>query len=204
MEILEIILIGILIGITPGPVLTMAFSQTLIHNRREGILLLVASVFSDFPIAAASILILSTLSYSEIILIVISFVGAVFIIYLGIRNIFPKKRNPEDNAQSAKPYSLRKGGIANLLNPAVYIFWMTVGGKGFLDMWNKGVVYGLLFLASFYVFNLGSAVAVIFLADRFRGLLASKGYIWTLRILGIGLIYFAGKMVYDAVLMIAK
>ncbi|NPV02984.1 MAG: LysE family translocator [Brevinematales bacterium] len=196
MEILQIALIGLVSGITPGPLLTLAIAQTVAHHRNEGIKTQLAPLITDIPIAAVSILLLSGVAYSNIVLTVISFVGAGFIGYMAIRNFIPPKT---EQIIDTKPKSLKKGIIANFLNPATYLFWITIGGPGLLQQAKDGIGWAILYVLVFYTANLGTAITVIFLADRFKGLTGSNGYKWILRVLGLFLLFFAGRLVWEGI-----
>ncbi|OHD59704.1 MAG: hypothetical protein A2014_08145 [Spirochaetes bacterium GWF1_49_6] len=196
MEILQIALIGLVSGITPGPLLTLAISQTVAHHRNEGIKTMLAPFFTDIPIAAVSILLLAGLAHSNIVLAVISFIGAAYLIYCAVRNFIPRK---SEQTEKKEPMSLKKGVITNLMNPNVYIFWITIGGPGFVAQWNKGAVWGIGYLLALYACLLGGGIAVVLLADRFKGLTGSNGYKWILRGLGLILLFFAGRLVWEGI-----
>jgi threonine/homoserine/homoserine lactone efflux protein len=195
-EILQIALIGLVAGITPGPLLTLAISQTVAHHRNEGIKTLLAPFVTDIPIATVSILLLSSLAYSNIVLAVISFIGAAYLVFRAVRNFIPAKR---EESEKKEPMSLKKGIITNFMNPNVYIFWMTIGGPGFITLWNKGIFWGAGFIVALYASFLGGGITVILLADRFKGLTKSNGYKWVLRSLGLVLLFFAGRLVWEGI-----
>src|SRR4030043_1160253 len=81
------VLFGLVAGISPGPLMTLVISQTVKHNRREGMFTACAPILSDLPIVLLSIFVLAKLSSFNHILGVISILGALFIAYLGYGSI---------------------------------------------------------------------------------------------------------------------
>ena len=81
------VLFGLVAGIFPGPLLTLVISETVKHNRKEGMIVACAPILTDLPIVLLSIFVLSKLSSFNHILGVISFLGALFIAYLGYESI---------------------------------------------------------------------------------------------------------------------
>lgn len=101
--------------------------------------------------------------------------------------------------QHFKPASLKKGIIANILNPHPYLFWVTVGIPIVIKAYETNVGAVLLFFLSFYVFLLGSKIGVAILADKTRALLNSRIYIWIMRILGMALFVFAILFIVEGI-----
>ena len=70
------IIFGLVGGLSSGPLLTLVISETLKHNRKEGIKVAVAPLITDLPIVLVTVFILSRLSKFNSILGTISFLGA--------------------------------------------------------------------------------------------------------------------------------
>ena len=76
------IIFGLTLGMSPGPLLTLVISETLKHDKKEGIKIAVAPILTDLPIVLITLLILSKLTNFDPILGSISILGAIFIGYL--------------------------------------------------------------------------------------------------------------------------
>ena len=76
------ILFGLIAGMSPGPLLTLVISETIRHNRKAGILIAAAPLLTDIPIILVSVLIISKLPNSNLVLGILSIMGALFIAYL--------------------------------------------------------------------------------------------------------------------------
>ncbi|MFC1783316.1 LysE family translocator [Planctomycetota bacterium] len=111
---------GLAAGISPGPLLTLVISETIKHSKKEGIIIASAPAMTDVPIILVTLLVLAKLSNSDMILGIISILGAFFIGYLAYGSI--RVKGLDFNPTDAKVESLKKGIIANLLNPHPYLF----------------------------------------------------------------------------------
>ena len=190
------ILLGLSAGLSPGPLLTLVITQTLKHNRKEGIKVAMSPLITDLPIILTAMFILKKISEFNLILALISFSGGVFLAYLGIESVRIKKLNV-DQQDLSKSESLKKGIIANFLNPSPYLFWTTVGTPLIFDALQINLITSVLFLIAFYTFLLGSKIMIAFLAARSKLFINQKIYLIVMKILGIILIVFSLIFFYD-------
>lgn len=186
---------GLTAGISPGPLLTLVISQTIKHNRAEGIKTAMAPLLTDLPIILFTLLALSRLSNSDPILGSISIAGSLFIVYLGLESI--RTKGIEIKVQSIKPRSIRKSIIVNATSPHPYLFWLTVGAPIIFKAYHINPGTAAVFIIAFYVLLVGSKVGVAVLVDRSRGFLKNRAYIWAMRVLGIILLVFAAIYIRD-------
>jgi len=189
------IILGLTSGLSPGPLLTLVFTQTIKHNRTEGIKVALSPLITDLPIILITVLILGRLARFDMFLAVISFAGAIFLVYLGIESL--RTRELSIRLQTSDSGSLKKGIIANFLNPSPYLFWTTVGTPLMLKAYKTDLLTSILFMMSFYVFLIGSKVVVAFLVDRTKQFINQKFYLILMRTLGIILIVFSLTFLYE-------
>ena len=180
---------GLTAGISPGPLLTLVISETLRHNKTEGVKIAVAPLITDIPIVLLTIFILSKMASSDIVLGLISILGGIFIAYLGYDSI--RSKGIEIDVQNLKPKSIRKGIIVNILSPHPYIFWLMVGAPITVKAYQASPVAAFAFIIAFYVMLIGSKISIALIVDKSRAILKNKVFIWTLRILGLVLMIFA-------------
>jgi threonine/homoserine/homoserine lactone efflux protein len=189
------IVFGLTAGISPGPLLTVVITETLTHSRKEGIKVAIAPLLTDIPIILVCIFILSRLNDYDSILGIISLLGGLFIIYLGVESF--KARDIEIDANTIKPKSIRKGIVVNILSPHPYLFWITVGAPILFRSFNISLGTSLVFIVSFYTFLVGSKVLIAILVHKSRDYLKNKNYRWIMRILGLVLLVFAVIFIRD-------
>ena len=191
------VLLGLTSGLSPGPLLTLVLTQTIRHNRAEGIKVALSPLITDFPIILITVLILGRLAQFDIFLAIISFIGAIFLAYLGVESLRTKKLNFD--VKESKSGSLKKGIIANLLNPSPYLFWATVGTPLMFKAYKTDPLTSILFMISFYVFLIGSKIVVAFLVDRSKQFINQRIYLVLMRILGVALLIFSLIFLYDGI-----
>ena len=183
------IIFGLTLGVSPGPLLTLVISETLKHNRKEGIKVAIAPIITDLPIVLITLLILSKMSNFDSILGSISILGAIFIGYLAYENISTK--SIELNIQDVKPQSLKRGITANFLSPHPYIFWFIIGAPTVLKALGISLFSAVSFILGFYVFLVGSKISVAVIVEKSRSFLKSNTYIYAIKFLGILLLIFS-------------
>lgn len=193
-------LLGLAAGVSPGPLLALVISETLTHSRREGVLVSVAPALTDAPIIAISLLIISSISRSDLLLGVISLAGASFAGYLAYGNM--KLRNAHSQIDLVQPRSLSKGVITNLLSPHPYLFWMTVGAPYVIKASRANLFAAIAFMAGFYLLLIGSKILIALLVDSSKNFLRKKTYILMIRITGVIMLFFAILLLRDAVILI--
>ena len=189
------IIFGLTLGMSPGPLLTLVISETLKHDKKEGIKIAVAPILTDLPIVLITLLILSKLTNFDPILGSISILGAIFIGYLAYENISIKKI--ELDVSEAKLQSLKKGVIANFLNPHPYVFWFIIGAPTVLRAWGVSLFSAILFILGFYIFLVGSKISIAVIVEKSRSFLKSNIYVYTIRLLGIALLIFSLMFLID-------
>ena len=183
---------GLTAGLKPGPLSIFVIHQTLSHGVRTGFIASLAPFVSDGPIIAASYLLVSYFGRFEIYLAVISMIGAVFLAAIALRMWLQNQQLPED---SSSPSSFFTAVKINLLNPAPYIFWGTVGGAYMAqNTLTFSLVFVLVFLASLSLSKTALAASIHALGKRF----SQRAYDYLLKSLAIFLLAFSAKLLMGA------
>jgi len=183
--------LGVPAGLSPGPLQTLAISETLRHNLREGIKVAFAPLLTDAPIVLVTIFVLSKLSNFDWILGVIAILGALFIGYLSYENLRGVRPSLDIDAKTMKVDSIKKGFVVNLLNPHPYMFWFLVGAPTVIRAMRTSLLCVPMFILSFYFGLVGSFILVTILVAKSRFLLKGQVYVLTMRLLGGVLLAFS-------------
>lgn len=189
---------GLTAGISPGPLLTLVITETLRHNRKEGIKIAVAPLITDLPIIMVTYLIFSRISHLSVAMAVISLLGGIYFSYLAFETI--RTRGLESELKEHKPDSLKKGITANFLNPNPYMFWLTAGIPTAFRAYESGLLTVILYFFLFYLFLTGSKIGVAFLVEGSKSFLKNRSYMITLKILGVILLGFALYFFYQGLI----
>ena len=192
--------LGVVEGVKPGPLLTVVIRETLSGGFRAGVRAAAAPLFTDGPMIVVSLLAAGWIATQPAVLLLISVLGALFLVKMGVEcfSIEPPKVELSDTSTSG---SLRRGVLTNLLNPNVYVFWFLIGGplmaSAAVEEPLAPVAYALAFIFTLVM----AKVTIAWMFDRSRGQLSVQGYRIALGVCGIAMLGFAAGFVYQAYLL---
>src|SRR5687768_9129278 len=145
----------------PGPFQTYLISQTLTKGWKQTLPAALAPLISDGPIIALCLLVLSQIPLWLQRFLYIA--GGLFVLYLSY-GAYKSWKNFNSNIVSAETMaqqSVLKAALINTLSPGPYIFWSLVTGPILLTGWRQTPIYGLSFIAGFYLTMILSLVIII-------------------------------------------
>jgi len=158
---------GLLLNITPGPDMIYTATRSTAQGRNAGIVsALGIGTGTIFHILAAALGLSAILMYSAVAYEIIKWIGAAYLVYLGIRTILDRNKHAE--AQNIKKDSLKKiymqGIFTNVLNPKVALFFLAFLPQ-FVDTASGNVTIQILLLG--FIFDttgtiINSLVALFF------------------------------------------
>lgn len=189
------IVLGLSSGLSPGPLFALVISETLNYGRKEGIKIAITPLITDIPIIVISFFVIDQFANSDVVYGILSLGGGLFIGFLAFNSF---KLKDFDVSADVKARSIRKGIVANLLNPAPYIFWITVGIPTVLKGFSESIVHVLLFVIPFYLLLVGSKILMAVLISK-TGKINPKVMRYINIILGIILFALALKFIYDGI-----
>lgn len=127
-EFFTITLIIILAAISPGPDFAMVVKNALLHDRKSGIFTALGVscslvIHSIYCILGLAIII----SQSLLLFSIIKYIGAAYLIYIGIRSLLSENKATEIKEQTTKAtlgtqQVFLQGLLCNLLNPKAIMF----------------------------------------------------------------------------------
>lgn len=169
--------------------MTLVISETLRHGIEAGVRVAIAPIITDLPIVAVSVFFIASLSEYQAVLGVISLTGAVLLLYMAYEYIAMAGYRADFG--KSQENSLRKGILVNMLSPNPYLFWLSVGAPLTSKAISESTLAVILFMLGFYLFLIGSKMALAVLVGRSRSFLQGEVYLWTMRLLGLLLGVFA-------------
>ena len=161
--------LGLSAGLAPGPLLALVIQRTLRHGVASGLRIAIAPLLTDLPIVILAILVISRLP--EIWLHGMMALGGLFVLWLAVEawRETADAFSQDVETPSAQQDFLR-GMMVNFLNPHPYLFWGTVGAPLVIQAWNQNPWYAAGFILFFYLFLIGSKVALALVLGRVRQL----------------------------------
>ena len=188
------LLLGLSGGLAPGPLLALVASETLRHGVRAGVAVALAPLLTDPPIVLLVLLALRSLADQELPLALLHLGGGLYLAWLSLESL---RFHGAELPSVAPGGALRRGVIANALNPNPYLFWLAVGGPTVLAAWRREPLAAVAFAVAFYLPLVGSKVALALLLNRMRHALRSRGYVVLMRVLGGLLLIYALLWLYE-------
>lgn len=196
------IIFGLVAGLSPGPIFTLVVAETLKFGKEEGFKVAISPLITDSTIILITLFLLSTFAGNNVVIGLISILGACYLAYIGLENF--RAKTEKFKAVITGKGAFKRAVITNLLNPHTYLFWISVGSPIILENLKTNVSGLAFFLAGFYTCLIGSMIFVTLIMDRSKSLIKSKYYSYALRILGVILIVFAIVFLTEGLKLIAS
>ena len=184
------ITLGVVEGIKPGPLLTMVIKETLSGGLRAGAWTAAAPIFTDGPLVIISLFAAGWFATQPMALFVISIVGALFLIKMGI-DCFSIDPPIGDELLTDAKGAFQRGILTNLLNPNVYVFWFLIGGPLMASVAEDEPLAPIAYALSFLISIILVKTFIAYIFDKTRGNISAKSYKTALSLCGIAMLIFA-------------
>ncbi|WNS77957.1 LysE family translocator [Domibacillus sp. DTU_2020_1001157_1_SI_ALB_TIR_016] len=196
---LAFIVMTLFVVMSPGVDTALITKRTMTGGRKAGFQMAAGITAGSLGHTIAAALGLSALLVqSAIAFNLIKWVGAVYLIYLGVTAFLPKKKEPaqENQGPTKQRSAFREGLLSNLLNPKVAVFFLTFlpqfvtsSDRAMIDLFLMGCTYALLSIVWFVVY--------VFCLHFIRAWLLSPAVqSWTEKATGIILVGFGIKLLF--------
>lgn len=193
--IVSAIVLGLVGGIIPGPVLTATFTEILQTNFWKSLRIIFWAMVTESLIALICLVSLSSLHLSEAVFRGLSYIGAVILLWIAI-SLWKIVRIDSENRVH---FSLGKISAMIFANGMVWTYWITVCVPQAI-LFEQQIAFGqYLFFILVEGGWLVSTVLVALLFSSFRKLLSHPRAIPILfKVFALSFVYFAGNMVYGS------
>jgi len=190
------ILLGLIGGAIPGPVLTAIFTEILQNNLVKSFRIVFLAFLAESTVAIISLLLLTSLPISFKFLNFISLFGAIILIWLGI-SIYKIKSLTLENKVN---FSISKIFVMIVSNGVLWIFWITVCIPKALEL-KKEILFGqFIFLGLVEIGWLISTLGIAFVFSKFRSILLKPKILpIVFKLFAFTFIYFALDIIYKSV-----
>ena len=192
--------LGLSAGLAPGPLTTLVISETLRGGLGAGLRIACSPLLTDAPIIVIALLSLGTLAGVTTLLGFIGMAGGIYLIYLAAESVRVERLDVDERSPAGN--ALRRGVVANLLNPHPYVFWFTVGAPYMVKAAPQGPAGPVGFLVGFYTMLVGSKAALAWIAARYATLLGGRTYGTIMRVLALALAVFGVLLLHGGVAML--
>jgi threonine/homoserine/homoserine lactone efflux protein len=166
---------GLLLLVVPGPSVLYVVTQSVSHGRRAGIASVAGITTGTLVhIAAATVGLSALLASSALAFDVVKYLGAAYLIVVGIRRLAGWDRGPEPHARPTRNLGrlYRQGIVVNTLNPKTALFFLAFLPQ-FVDpsrgaAWAQILLLGVLFAALGFLSDSTWALVAGTLGERLR------------------------------------
>jgi len=195
-ELVIAIMLGLVGGVIPGPVITSVFTEILQSGLPGSIRIILIALVTETLVAIASLLLLDSFHFHEAFFRGLSLVGAAVLVWIAT-TIYRIRRLDTGNRVH---FSTGKIVVMILTNGVLWTYWITVCIPKAILLGNKLPMGEYLFMGLVQLGWLISTMAVAFLFSRFRTLLSGPRVIPVLfKIFAGAFVYFAAEMVYHSI-----
>ena len=169
------VIAGLILNITPGVDLLYITNRSVVQGKKAGVIAALGiGTGCIVHVLAATLGLSMILVSSSLAFTFIKFMGAAYLIYLGISTFFNLKKKTDKSVQSSSELShgkiFRQAILVNVLNPKVALFFMAL----LPQFVSPGAEYpALAFLFLGIVFNVNGVLVNILFA-LFASALAAK------------------------------
>lgn len=194
-DLLSALVLGLIGGVIPGPVLTAIFTEILQSGILKSFRIILWAMLTETTVALISLLVLSSMNFSEAVFQGISVVGAAILIWIStsiwkIRTIDSDKK---------VHFSLGKISAMIVANGVLWTFWITVCVPKAILLSQKVAFGNYLFLLLVEIGWLISTTLVAFIFSRFRKILSNPKVVPVIfKIFALTFVYFAIDMAYKS------
>jgi len=165
--------------LVPGPAVLYIVARSVDQGRKAGLVsVLGIEVGTLFHIAGAALGLSALLASSALLFDIVKYLGAAYLIYLGVRKFIAKDELAEANAQQRQNMRqiFKQGVVVNVLNPKTALFFFAFLPQ-FVDPSRGSIVLQMLMLGAIF-FLLASTTDSLYalLAGTFGGWLKGNAH----------------------------
>ena len=194
------ITLGLLLSISVGPVIFSIIKQSLNNGHTGGMAFVIGVSVSDIALATVSNMFTQLFRSISTHQTYIGIVGSIFLIVMGFYFLFFKKVSVD--AMGKQVFTqFRKRDVAkiflsgffmNILNPAVFLFWLTTS----TTFINHTIQERLVIFITCLLLVLAGDIAKVMLAGKIRNKLTPRNIHIINRVNGLILVFFGVALIW--------
>ncbi len=195
-ELIIALLLGLIGGVIPGPVITAIFTEVLQRGFTRSLRITFLALLVESLVAVISLLILSLAGLREGFFHGLSLAGAAILVWIAV-SIW-KVRSLDSRRQVR--FGTGKLILMILTNGVLWTYWITICIPKAMLL-AREIPYGeYLFMGSVQLGWLISTLALSYTFSRFRRILSRPAVIpWMMKVFSLAFFYFAADMIYGSI-----
>ena len=195
-ELVIALMLGLIGGVIPGPVITAVFTEILQSGYLKSLRIIMIALVTETLVALVSLLILDSLGFNETFFRGLSLAGAAILIWIAISIWKVRSLDSGEKVQ----FGLWKVVVMILSNGVLWTYWLTICIPKAILLGETLHLGQYLFMGLVQLGWLISTLLVAFLFSRFRLTLSRPKVIPILfKIFALAFAYFAIDMIYKSI-----
>lgn len=204
-DILTAVLLGFIGGITPGPIILLAFSEILRSPKKglvNGMIYLTYAGLTEFCVGLFLIITSSILKIPLLYFHYLSIIGIAILIYLVIKLLQINKIEYNEKGKSIKPKHII---LLMIFNGPMWLFWLSVCLPTAFNL-GSNIVHGeYLFIVVFEISMMTGLAIILFGFNSFRNHFTNPKLVRRIfLVLSILLMLLIVKMAYSEIVYFAS
>jgi threonine/homoserine/homoserine lactone efflux protein len=196
-ELVIAVLLGLIGGVIPGPVITAIFTEVLQSGFSKSLRIILIAMATETAVALLSLILFSALGLPESFFHGLSLLGAVILLWIA-RSIW--KVQSLDSGKTVH-FSIWKIILMILSNGVLWTYWITICIPKAILLNDQITLGAYLFMGLVQLGWLISTLLVAFIFSRFRKVLSRPNIIPILfKIFSLAFVYFAIDMVLKSII----
>lgn len=198
------ITLGLWLSISVGPILFSVIKQSLNHGHKGGMAFVLGISAADITLVFLSNLFSQFVSELITHKMAIGIAGSIFLISVGVYYFFLKKIKVAEDGKVESMVKFKTsdyarlavtGFLMNILNPGIFIFWLTVS----TTLVDHTVQEKIIMFGTCLAFVLGTDIAKVMLAGKIRKKLTPHNIHIISRINGLIMIGFGIALIWGLI-----
>lgn len=165
-------------ALMPGPLLATVIAESARHGFKSGPLVILGHALLEILMVFLIVFGFASFIHNDLVLRTISFLGALILIYMGVKMIFSLPRLSLENLSGYKSSSnlVLLGITMSLVNPYWTVWWLTIGMGLVLAAQKAGIIAVCIFFAGHILADLGFYSIVSFIISKGKKITSGKAY----------------------------
>jgi threonine/homoserine/homoserine lactone efflux protein len=190
------VLLGLIGGVIPGPVVTAVFTEILQAGFQKSIRIVLIALVTETLVALISLLIFTFLGLPETFFRILSLAGAVILVWISMTLWRIRSLDTDEKVR----FSFWKIIIMILTNGVLWTYWITICIPKALLLNDQIKLGAYLFMGLVQFGWLVSTMLLAFTFSRFRNVLSRPRVVpVVLKVFALAFGYFALDMVYKSI-----
>ncbi|MFO7670704.1 MAG: hypothetical protein R6W31_13675 [Bacteroidales bacterium] len=200
-ELVIAVILGLIGGVIPGPVITTVFTEILQSGFPKSLRIILIAMVTETLVALISLLLFSALGLPESFFRGLSLAGAVILIWIatGIWRV-----RSLDSGKTVQ-FSIWKIILMILSNGVLWSYWITICIPKAILLNDQIALGAYLFMGLVQLGWLVSTLLMAFIFSRFRKLLSRPRIIpFIFKLFALAFVYFAADMAIKSILFFTR